>query len=359
MFFMGLGSLVEKAGAEFKSDEKALQIIARAREALGGESALSAVKSMKITGTTNRTIDVNGEQKTFNGETSIAIQFPDKMQKNVLIKDNDNDTTGVAGENIRMIMVGKVRTEQPQANAVITTDLPEKTTGRIVTVNKNGGEKTYTGAEADVFFQENADKTVTFRSETDQDPKKINIVKGSAIAAPRHNEILRTALSLLLTPPQGIDVSFTSAGTSDVDGTLCDVVQASAGASNYKLFISRTTSLPIAVSFSGMPSATVMQFRRIDDLQTPSETPSGDKKVVLVRKMVSENELSQSEVMIKFSDYRTVNGIQLPFVWSESVNGRSGETLNVTSYEVNPPNIADSFAPKDGTLVRVRKTDEK
>ena len=37
VFFVGLGSLAEKVGARFKSDEKALEIIGKARTAIGGE----------------------------------------------------------------------------------------------------------------------------------------------------------------------------------------------------------------------------------------------------------------------------------------------------------------------------------
>ena len=39
VFFVGLGSLVEHVGAKFKSDEKALEIVRKARIAIGGDAA--------------------------------------------------------------------------------------------------------------------------------------------------------------------------------------------------------------------------------------------------------------------------------------------------------------------------------
>ena len=44
VFFIGLGALVEKTGAKFKSDERALALIAKSRQAIGGDTAISSVR---------------------------------------------------------------------------------------------------------------------------------------------------------------------------------------------------------------------------------------------------------------------------------------------------------------------------
>ena len=41
VFFIGLGGLVEKVAAGFKSDERALAIIKQARAAIGGEANIA------------------------------------------------------------------------------------------------------------------------------------------------------------------------------------------------------------------------------------------------------------------------------------------------------------------------------
>ena len=87
VFFLGIGSLVERTGAKFKSDEKALALIAKARQAIGGDAAISNIQSMRVVGRTTRVFNADGTQKTSEGETEIAMQFPDKFMKMVKIGD--------------------------------------------------------------------------------------------------------------------------------------------------------------------------------------------------------------------------------------------------------------------------------
>ena len=91
VFFIGVGALVEKTGAKFKSDEKALALIAKARVAIGGDSAINVVQSMRIVGATTKTFKLDGTTRTEQGETEIAFQFPDKMMKMVKIGHDDGD----------------------------------------------------------------------------------------------------------------------------------------------------------------------------------------------------------------------------------------------------------------------------
>ena len=53
--------------------------------------------------------------------------------------------------------------------------------------------------------------------------------------------------------------------------------------------------------------------------------------------------METAEFQVKFSDYRSVNGVQLPFKWTQTVGGAEDETFDVTSYDINPANIAEKF----------------
>ena len=64
--------------------------------------------------------------------------------------------------------------------------------------------------------------------------------------------------------------------------------------------------------------------------------------------------MKKAEFTVKFSDYRTVNGVQLPFKWTQTVGGEPDETFDVTSYEINPANIADKFKNQN-VMVRMKK----
>ena len=60
------------------------------------------------------------------------------------------------------------------------------------------------------------------------------------------------------------------------------------------------------------------------------------------------------DYLVKFSDYRTVNGVQLPFKWTTTAAGSVDETFEVTTYDLNPANISDTFKD-DKVMVRSRK----
>jgi len=95
VFFLGLGTLIEKVGARFKSDEKALALIKAARAAIGGDSAISGIQSLRIKGATTHTFKIDGTDRSETGETEIALQLPDKVSK--MIKMGREDGNAPAG----------------------------------------------------------------------------------------------------------------------------------------------------------------------------------------------------------------------------------------------------------------------
>ncbi len=50
-----------------------------------------------------------------------------------------------------------------------------------------------------------------------------------------------------------------------------------------------------------------------------------------------------AEFQVRFSDYRAVGSVLLPHRWTQTVGGSADETVDVTSYEINPANIAEKF----------------
>lgn len=78
----------------------------------------------------------------------------------------------------------------------------------------------------------------------------------------KQNELLRLSLALLLTAPEGIDVNYTFAGESDIDGTAVNIVNAEFSGSSYKLFIGKSNNLPVAMSYRGMGAPKVFTSGR-------------------------------------------------------------------------------------------------
>ena len=170
--------------------------------------------------------------------------------------------------------------------------------------------------------------------------------------AMKQNELLRTTLSLLLTAPQGIDVEYTYGGETSIDGTSCDLVNASFGGATYKLFISRASSLPVAMTYTGHKMPQIMKFRTGEPL--PADAPKDKDVVVFTRKV--DGSAETSEFTVKFTDYRNTGGVQLPYRWITTVGDKTAETFDVTSYDINPADIADRFNGKGGQRVMIRTT---
>ena len=87
LFSLGLGAVVENVNAGFKSDEKALDLIAKARQALGGDAAIAAIESMKISGRSTQTFDIDGQVRNEISDVEIALQFPNNLSRTYRIGD--------------------------------------------------------------------------------------------------------------------------------------------------------------------------------------------------------------------------------------------------------------------------------
>ncbi len=65
------------------------------------------------------------------------------------------------------------------------------------------------------------------------------------------------------------------------------------------------------------------------------------------------------QCQLRFADYQSVEGFQLPHRWTVSRNGETEETVSIDSYTINSPDIAEKFnsLPEDrGIKVLMRKS---
>ncbi|HEX9962282.1 MAG TPA: hypothetical protein VGB00_15215, partial [Pyrinomonadaceae bacterium] len=67
----------------------------------------------------------------------------------------------------------------------------------------------------------------------------------------------------------------------------------------------------------------------------------GNVDVKILRDKMPAPEMA--EFQVRFSDYRSVGGVQLPHRWTQTVGGKEDETIDITGYELNPANIPDKF----------------
>lgn len=228
--------MFESVSAKFKSDENALEIIRAARAAVGGDQKIREVRGLVIVGKTS-----DGDKSTAF-DTEIAIEFPNRMMKRIELanhaglprksathdltivrKDGDEKTFTVVGKD------GELKTSDGQVLKVRKGDNGEVITndGKRVMIRSEEIEKVAGGkGETKVFVRKPADRG-TWKT----DDGKVFDVQAHKIRAPhpggeRDNQILRTTLGLLLTAPDGMDVSYTFAGEGDIDGAAANIVNA-------------------------------------------------------------------------------------------------------------------------------------
>lgn len=349
VFCIGLGALVEKAGASFKSDEKALALIRQARLAIGGDQTIAEVRSMIIKGNTTLTLKVDGTARNERGETEIAMQLPDRLSKMIKIGSHDAADGGeklVSEKHDVFIMRrGEGHGEGigvGQAGKVFVVKNVGGENGEVEKIVAEGKEGEFTTSDGKTIKLRKADgkdiEEVIVGTPAEKH-KRIMLEAGGHGEGKRENELFRMTLSLLLSGPEGGDVSYTFAGEGDVDGTSCNIVNAEFAGSSVKLYLSKTSNLPVMVSYQGHAMPKMMFFRTKEPATAVTAEPAKDK--VIFNHKIEARELA--EVQVRFADYRGVNGVQLPYKWTTSVAGQTSEVFDVTSYDLNPANIAEKF----------------
>ncbi len=340
VFFFGLGGLIQQVGAKFKSDQRALEILRQARTAIGGEDAIHNVRSLSIVGKQSLTFDLNGAPRTAQGDVEINLQLPNQFIKMVKLQIGDKNAEG-SSQTI----------EQKEVNVVM---LKKGDGGNVEFKTENSNSPNGTsGGNARIIIKKGDGELKELSAE---DGKRIVIdkdVRVGGVAAGEHhqNELLRTTLGLLLSAPEGSDVSFTFAGEGSVDGTTCNIINAQSGNDNIKLFIAQGSNLPLMMSYQGVKMPRIIN---LDKMPKPNDGDEKDVKVFVRQAETAET----AEFQVKFSDYRNVNGVLLPYRWTQTVGGKDDGTVEISSYEVNPANIAEKFNKMPGKVTIQMKKPE-
>ena len=199
LFFATLGAFVDGVGARFRSDQKALEVIAKARQAIGGDTAIAEVRSMVIKAQTTHMIKTDSTEQLVGGETEITMMLPDKLTRMVKV----GNAEGATGE----------RHEMKSHDVVIL----KKGDGENIDFVGKDGVFTSNDGKTVVVRVKPTDGTAAWTPDGEKEAKVERvIVRGHEGGAPgagvRQNELLRTTLMLLVTAPEGHDVAYTYEG---------------------------------------------------------------------------------------------------------------------------------------------------
>ena len=275
---------------------------------------------MTFLGKTTKTLEIEGVTRTDQGDSELSFELPNKMTKRLKFGTGNGEGNQIIDKQVKVVVMTK------------DGDVPTGDGVKKIFIKKSDGtneEMKADGNQQIIIKRNDGDKMMN-------DDKRI-IVRKEVVGdgeIPRSNELFRTTLSLLLSAPEGLDVSFTYAGEGSVDGNSCDIVDAGDGGSTIKLYLDKSTNLPRMMTFQGHKPFII----KIDKDESKSAANMN------VRVMTRENDAPETvEYQVKFSDYRSVGGLQFPFKWTQTVGGKEDEVTDITSYDVNPSNISEKF----------------
>jgi hypothetical protein len=318
MFVIGDAAICSLQAAQARTlrDERAEAVLRQAREALGGSAVIDAVQNLLINGRASHKIKTpDGQERSFDGNVEMALETSGKLHRNF----KTNDEANLAAESGKKVFVRNLE----------------------VSVHRKPD-----GAEPEKF------------------QKRL---------AGHGDELSRLLFGLLLKTSPGLNAIYNYAGEGSVDGTAADIVEASSdNGFAVKLYVDKNTHLPLMMSYrANKPVQFVINRKGAvtgsiekDVMVFPNGLPEGEKIAgdgatkVFIRKM-NENgnitetvkageempriQLEEAEFQVRFSDYRSVNGLMLPHRIAQTVNGEAGETMTIESYQVNAQNLNEKF----------------
>jgi hypothetical protein len=282
-FAMTLGGMA----AHVEGDTRAEQLLAQARQALGGEKNLNKVQGLTCSGVYERTMG----DRQIGGELTIDLQLPDKMLRTETMNPMGDMTViveqGINGEKL----LRNQRTVNGPPGAVIRMGVAP--TG---------------DAEAQAIRNARAEMT-------------------------------RTLLALVLASPASMPLEYAYGGEAQADDGKADVVDAKGpGSFAARIFLDQKTHRPLMLQYRGVAPRVVMQTQRIEGPPDPARMRQAEQAAQPPPPLV--------DITLFLDDYKPVDGVQLPHHFSRSIDGKPAEEMTFKTIKVNPTFKADTFAAR-------------
>jgi len=257
------------------------KVLAAAREALGGEKRLSAVRTFVATG---RTRQVRGDNLV-PIEFEIACELPDKYVRKDEIPAQESGPTATGFNGDELIQV------PPQSQPTMPPGMP----GRA-------------GAPAPTEAQ-------------------LASARKARVAAVKQ-DFVRLTLGMFAASFSSYPLTFTYVGQAEAPQGKADVLDVK-GATNFavRLFVNTDTHLPIMVSWQLPPPA-----GRGRGPGGPPPPPGGNPPAAAGQ---APGPPAPRESRIYFADYRDVNGMQFPFRLRRAVAGETVEETTFDGFKIN------------------------
>jgi hypothetical protein len=278
-----------------QADAKAEEILKAARTALGGDDALAKVQSATVTGSSRR---IMGERE-FSSDVTLDLLLPDKFKR------TEEMSFGQGGPSVTRV------------SAVNGTEVWDDGTNRGGGgfMMRMGGPGVPGGGPGGAGREPTEEERARFKQFQERRMK---------------SERARYSLIWFLKS----DAPVTYAGVAEAPDGKADVLEIKPeGAAPMKLFIDQESHKPLMLTYEGVLPR--MIIRGQGQRPTPEE----------IEKMRNEPP-QQVTYEVHFSEYKNVDGVLLPHLISQSVNGNVSEEFTIEKYKLNAPLKPADFAKK-------------
>ena len=279
---------------------KGSALLAQARNAMGGDPRLAAVKTLDVQGEFKR---IAG-QTTIEGELQIRLERPDKLRR-----DEDLSLPG-GGPAI-------VRTEVLNGTAVW---------------DENSGGQFFTrlGRGDGAGRGDRGDQQAAGRGRAAIDPARLEEAQRRA----RQTELARFLLIWLLQ----VDGPVNWVATAEAPDGKADVLEVTTAAGPpVRLFLDQTSHLPLMLTWQGNVPQLVFGARRgdrggrgaPDGNPAPGDGPPPNRP--------------PATLQITLGEYKTVDGLRLPHLMTRGANDTTLEEWTIERYRINTSFKQDVF----------------
>jgi hypothetical protein len=278
-----------------QADAKAEEILKAARTALGSDDALAKVQSATVTGSSRR---IMGERE-FSSDVTLDLLLPDKFKR------TEEMSFGQGGPSVTRV------------SAVNGTEVWDDGTNRggggfMMRMGGPGGPGGGPGGAG--------------REPTEEERARFKQFQERRMKSER----ARYSLIWFLKS----DAPVTYAGVAEAPDGKADVLDIKPeGAAPMKLFIDQESHKPLMLTYEGVLPRMIMRGQ--GQRPTPEE----------IEKMRNEPP-QQVTYEVHFSEYKNVDGVLLPHLISQSVNGNVSEEFTIEKYKLNAPLKPADFAKK-------------
>jgi hypothetical protein len=335
---------VAVAGTVVFGQGDANKVLGDARQALGGEKKLEAVKTITVTGRSLRTMP-NGSST--EGDFEMAMELPDKFVR--------RDVLAAMGNMSIYRMVGF------NGDGVINeVDTPPQLAG--------GGNVVFRMATAGPGGAMGDPATMT--------PEQKEATRQAALQSAKQN-FTRLALGMLVTSLPSYPLTFTHGGTAESPDGTADIIDVKGENFAARLFIDTKTHLPLMLSWMDKEPLRIVRsvggpggaggaappagggntmmlagggtFTSAAPAQGAKGTPPTPEELEKLKQQAAEQakELEAKrrtvEFRIYYGDYQTVDGVMLPHRIQSSVDGKPTEEITFEKVKLNQKIDAKRF----------------